>query len=102
MKMKKKSRKGTGKIAKGRMAKSQVWKGRKSKTSGGLMKSALKKNKNGKIVSVKKSNLAMKGKSAKWATAVKASWKKLGLKKFTSLKKSGTYYKTAKAIYTGK
>ena len=46
-------------IAKGKMAKSVVFRGSKAKTSGGLKKSDLKKNKNGKIVSAKKSAAGM-------------------------------------------
>merc|ERR1712066_512540 len=90
MKMRRSMRKGTGKIAKGRLAKFQVWKGRKVKTQGGLMKSALKKNKHGKIVSVKGSNLAMKGKSAKWIEAVKKARKELKIKGFKAIKKGST------------
>merc|ERR1712004_343177 len=39
------------KIAKGRMAKALVFRGSKSKTSGGLQKDSLMKNKRGKVVS---------------------------------------------------
>merc|ERR1712217_644736 len=39
------------KIATGRLAKSMVFKGRKEKTSGGLKKDSLMRNKRGKIVS---------------------------------------------------
>merc|ERR1711941_112712 len=41
----------TSKIAKGRMAKAMVMRGSKLKTSGGLTKDALVRNKRGKIVS---------------------------------------------------
>ena len=40
-------------VGKGKMAKSQVFKGRKVRTVGGLKKEHLKKNKNGKVVSKK-------------------------------------------------
>merc|ERR1712151_676843 len=43
------------KIATGRLAKCMVFKGRKEKTSGGLRKDSLMKNKRGKIVSKKAS-----------------------------------------------
>merc|ERR1712176_1578667 len=72
-------------IGKGRMAKSMVWKGSKAKTSGGLKKSDLKKNKNGKIVSIKRSNNAKKGKSSKWTTATVAARKALGIKGFCAI-----------------
>merc|ERR1719440_1435101 len=45
------SAKRISKIARGKLAKSQVFKGRREKTSGGLTKDALMKNKRGKIVS---------------------------------------------------
>eukprot|EP00929_Paragymnodinium_shiwhaense_P068249 TRINITY_DN342_c0_g4_i1.p1 TRINITY_DN342_c0_g4~~TRINITY_DN342_c0_g4_i1.p1 ORF type:complete len:155 (-),score=52.76 TRINITY_DN342_c0_g4_i1:306-701(-) len=43
------------KIASGRMAKAQVLKGKKLKTTGGLTQDSLMKNKRGKVVSKKKS-----------------------------------------------
>merc|ERR1712217_597105 len=43
------------KIAKGRMAKAMVMRGSKERTSGGLTKDALVRNKRGKIVSKRKS-----------------------------------------------
>merc|ERR1712212_523143 len=66
-------------IAKGKQRKSQVWKGRKVKTVGGLTKSDLTKNKNGKIVSKKMSARAQKQKFPK---AVVAARKALGIKGF--------------------
>ena len=47
-------------IAKGRGAKARVFAGSKSKTSGGLTKKGLRKNKAGKVVSVKASYRAKK------------------------------------------
>merc|ERR1712087_510596 len=44
-----------GKIATGRLAKSRGFKGQKEKTSGGLTKDSLMRNKRGKIVSKKAS-----------------------------------------------
>merc|ERR1712216_44393 len=67
------------KIGKGRMAKSQVLKGRKVKTVGGLKASDLKKNKNGKVVSKKASLRASK---SKWPKCVVAARKALGVKGF--------------------
>merc|ERR1740123_1862689 len=47
-------------IAQGKRAKSSVFRGTKAKTSGGLKKSDLTKNKNGRIVSKKRSALGKK------------------------------------------
>merc|ERR1712192_194242 len=58
-------------IAKGKRAKSSVFRGTKAKTSGGLKKSDLTKNRNGKVVSKKASE------------AGKKNYKKNGLAKFT-------------------
>ena len=61
MKMKKaakksrKMKKRVSKVAKGKRAKNSVFRGTKEKTSGGLKKSNLKKNKRGKVVSAKMS-----------------------------------------------
>merc|ERR1719382_278255 len=63
------------KIAKGRQARSQVLKGRKVKTVGGLTKDKLTRNKYGKVVSKKASQAAKSGKSAKWAKSVQAARK---------------------------
>merc|ERR1719240_641420 len=69
-------------IAKGKRAKSSVFRGTKVKTTGGLKKSDLKKNKAGRIVSVKASANAKKGKSYKWVLAVKAARVQLKIKGF--------------------
>merc|ERR1712050_413969 len=70
------------KIARGRLAKSQVFKGRKEKTVGGLKKSDLMKNKHGKVVSKKASARAKKGKTAAWTGAVVKARRELGVKGF--------------------
>merc|ERR1711865_626620 len=71
-------------IAKGKSAKSSVFRGSKVKTVGGLTKAALMKNKRGKVVS-KKANANGK-KSFKrisgWTTAFRAARKALGVKGF--------------------
>merc|ERR1719147_619294 len=72
------------KVARGRGAKSRVWSGSKVRTVGGLTKSALGKNKQGKIVSKK---LSAHGKKqykniSKFAAATKAARKALGIKGF--------------------
>merc|ERR1719226_21610 len=76
-------------IAKGSRAKSAVFSGRKTKTSGGLTKDALTKNKTGKIVSKKASAHAKRiyasGPLKAWADAVKSARKALGLTGFVAI-----------------
>merc|ERR1711977_492928 len=77
------------KIAKGKYKKALVFRGSKEKTSGGLKKSDLIKNANGKIVSKKASAVAKKRFGStlkKWTDAVKAARKSLGLKGFVAVK----------------
>merc|ERR1719245_2006996 len=50
----------TSVVARGRMARSIVWKGSKQKTAGGLTKETLTRSKSGKIVSKKASARAKK------------------------------------------
>merc|ERR1719468_1283430 len=73
-------------IARGKRGKSSVFRGTKVKTSGGLQKKDLKKNKAGKVVSAKASNRAKNSKNGKkiaaWGLAVKAARKALGIKGF--------------------
>merc|ERR1712151_1312904 len=74
------------KIAKGKRARSSVFRGTKEKTTGGLTKATLTKSKSGKIVS-KAASAASKKKFAtsalkKWCDAVKKARKELGIKKF--------------------
>merc|ERR1719295_821753 len=105
--MKRKAMK-VSKIAKGKRAKSSVFRGTKVSTSGGLKKSDLMRNKNGKVVSKKSSIRAKKAYQknglAKWTKAVQAAKKSLGIKGFqviggkTSkgqalLKKARSFYK---------
>merc|ERR1719365_235491 len=66
-------------IAKGKRAKSSVFRGTKVKTSSGLKKSDLVKNKRGKVVSKKKSAFGQKN---KWAAAFKKARKDLGIRGF--------------------
>merc|ERR1712004_267432 len=60
MKKSMKKAKRVSKIARGKMARSLVFRGKKEKTSGGMNASQLTKNKNGKIVSKKMSALGKK------------------------------------------
>merc|ERR1719253_214082 len=73
-------------VAKGKRAKSSVFKGTKVKTSGGLKKGDLKRNKAGKVVSKRMSDAAKKGKGFKkisaWGNATKQARKALNIKKF--------------------
>merc|ERR1712114_4120 len=73
-------------IAKGKRAKSSVFRGTKAKTSGGLKKSDLVRSKTGKIVSRKASENAKKNYKKhgieKWINATKAARKSLGIKGF--------------------
>ena len=71
------------KVAKGKRGKSSVFRGTKARTSGGLKKEHLKKNKNGKVVSKKASDAAKKSKQGKkiaaWANACSKARKALGI-----------------------
>merc|ERR1719436_2050742 len=76
-------------IAKGSRAKSSVFSGRKQKTSGGLSKEGLIKNKRGRVVSKKQSAQAKKAfaKTVKpWADACKAARKALGITGFVPMR----------------
>merc|ERR1719191_1183632 len=91
------------KIAKGKRAKSSVFKGNKEKTSGGLKKSDLTKNKRGRVVS-KKASLRSKNskngrKIAAWGQALAKARKQLGIKGFVPCKKGSALYKATAAIY---
>merc|ERR1712003_27701 len=75
------------KVAKGKRAKSSVFRGTKEKTSSGLKKSDLMKNKNGKVVSKKKHARGLKAyaKIKGWTKAVAAAKKALGIKGFVAV-----------------
>ena len=98
--MKAMKKKAVSKVAKGRMAKSVVFRGTKEKTVGGLTKSDLIRNKYGKIVSKKASLRAKKNNFIKgWATAVQQAREALGLKGFVAIKKGSALYNKAKELY---
>merc|ERR1712153_58120 len=89
------------KIAKGKMARSVVFRGTKAKTSSGLTKTDLVKNKRGKIVS-KKSVAAGKKAYANiksWTVACQKARKALGVKGFVAIKKGTALYKKAKELH---
>merc|ERR1719341_279801 len=79
--MKKKAKR-VSKIAKGRGAKARVFNGSKASTVGGLKKSDLTRNKNGKVVSKKSSARAkkafVKNGLGKWTKAVQQAKKGVG------------------------
>merc|ERR1712086_588545 len=94
-------KKAVSKIAKGKNARSVVFRGTKAKTYTGLTKSDLIKNKRGKIVT-KKSVAAGKKAYANikgWVVAVQKAKKALGVKGFVAIKKGTALYKKAKELY---
>merc|ERR1711955_51493 len=104
--MKKKAMR-VSKIARGKRAKSSVFRGTKAATSGGLKKSDLTRNKNGKVVSKKASaqgkKLYQKNGLAKWTKAVQAAKKSLGIKGFQVIggktSKGQALLKKARSLY---
>merc|ERR550539_563813 len=105
--MKSKSRK--SKIARGVMAKSLVFSGRREKTSGGITKDGLIKNKRGKVVSRKRSALAKRLWAAsalkKWSDALRSARKALNIIGFVSVNgksaQGKALYAKAKVIVNG-
>merc|ERR1712046_357189 len=93
-------------IAKGKRAKSSVFRGTKAKTSGGLTKDKLTKNKAGKVVS-KARSAASKKMYAKgiglWNKAVMTARKELGVKGFQAVggksAQGKALYAKAKSLY---
>merc|ERR1712093_457875 len=88
-------------IAKGKYARSVVFRGTEVKTQGGLKKTDLMRSKTGRIVS-KKSNAAGKKayKNIKgWTFAVSKARKALGVKGFVAIKKGSALYKKAREFY---
>merc|ERR1712115_77546 len=100
MKKSMKKAKVVSKIAKGKMAKALVFRGKKEKTSGGISASQLIKSKSGKIVSKKMSANSKKRYASsglkKWADACKLARKQLGIKGFTPV---GGKTAAGKALY---
>merc|ERR1719476_1026469 len=77
------------KIARGVMARSLVFRGRREKTVGGLKKDALVKNKAGKVVSKRASQMAKRRYATsglkKWIEAVKSARKALNITGFVAV-----------------
>merc|ERR1719174_830910 len=100
MKRSVKKTKRVSKIAKGKLAKALVFRGKKEKTVGGISASQLIKNKNGRIVSKKQSANAKKRYASsglkKWADACKLARKQLGIKGFAPV---GGKTAAGKALY---
>merc|ERR1719491_731550 len=97
--MKKKAMK-VSKIAKGKRARSSVFRGSKEKTTSGLTKANMMKSKSGKIVR-KKASAASKKRFAtsalkKWGDAFKKARKELGIKGFCPI---GGKTAQGKALY---
>merc|ERR1739845_234410 len=92
-------------IAKGKRGKSSVFRGTKLKTSGGLKKSDLKRNKAGKVVSVKASANGKKAfkRISGWVAAVNKARKALGIKGFCAVggktAKGKALYAKSKSFY---
>merc|ERR1719281_2398958 len=94
--MKAMKKKTISKVAKGKYRKAVVFKGGKEKTSGGMTKSDIIKNKAGRFVSKKASAAAKKRFSRTikgWLDAVQKARKELGLKGFVPIKKGSAIYK---------
>merc|ERR1712137_654846 len=95
------------KIAKGKMQRAQVLRGSKEKTSSGLTKDQLMRNKRGKIVSKKAHAIRKKLYETStikvWAECVNAARKALNLKVFVAingkLAEGKALYAKAKALY---
>merc|ERR1711972_506856 len=88
------------KVAKGKRARAVVFRGGKEKTSGGMTKDKLTKNKSGKIVSKVASARARKAWATsplkKWIEACKQARKQLGIKGFMAV---GGKTAQGKALY---
>nr|K9NVA6.1 RecName: Full=Dinoflagellate viral nucleoprotein 5; Short=DNVP5 [Hematodinium sp.]AFY23231.1 dinoflagellate viral nucleoprotein DVNP.5 [Hematodinium sp. SG-2012] len=86
--MKKKAKR-VSKVARGKRAKSSVFRGTKERTSGGLTKNSLVKNKQGRVVSKKQSEhgkkIFKKHGLQKWIDAVTKARKALGIKGFQAV-----------------
>merc|ERR1712124_170903 len=94
-------KKAVSKIAKGKMARSVVFRGTKAKTASGLSKTDLMKSKSGKIVSMKQSAAGKKAYAniKGWTVAVQKARKALGVKGFVAVKKGTPLYKKAKELF---
>merc|ERR1719359_303731 len=81
--------------------KASVLKGTKVKTSGGLKKGDLMKNKRGKVVGKRAHAKGLKqfSRLKAWVSATMKARKALGVKGFVAIKKGTPLYKKAKELY---
>merc|ERR1719345_641048 len=84
------------KVVSARLAKRHAFAGKITKTTSGLSKGDLVKNKAGRIVSKKRSALSKK---SPWLAAVKQARSALKIKGFVAIKKGSPLYKKAKELY---
>merc|ERR1712098_648341 len=94
----KKRRKAKAKKVSARVARNRLFSGKGTKSKGGLSKASFTKNKHGRIVSKKRSEIARK-RLGKWVAACMKARKELKLKGFVACKKGSAYYKAAKKHY---
>ncbi|CAE7035853.1 unnamed protein product [Symbiodinium natans] len=104
--MKVMKKKAISKIARGKRAKMVVFNGRKEKTSSGLKKTHLMKNKRGKVVTKKQHAVGValfKKIGQRWLDAVATARKELGIKGFCAVggksAQGKALYAKAKALY---
>merc|ERR1711959_562662 len=88
-------------IARGKLAKSVVFRGTKDHTASGIKKTDLMRNKNGRIVTKKQNAAGKKAyKNIKgWTVAVSKARKFLKVKGFVAVKKGSALYNKAKEFY---
>mmetsp|Transcript_31387 Transcript_31387/g.42440 ORF Transcript_31387/g.42440 Transcript_31387/m.42440 type:complete len:125 (+) Transcript_31387:1-375(+) len=89
----------TSKIARGKLSKVMVYKGRREKTVGGLKASDIMRNKYGKYVSKKRS---AQGKNSSWSKAISDARKALGMTGFVLINfwpEGEVLYAKAKALH---
>merc|ERR1712024_247441 len=93
------------KVARGRLAKAMVMRGKFEKTVGGLRAEGLMKNKHGKVVS-KKASASNTRKSKHWIDSVMSARKLLNLDKFVAVNGKSVHgkelYLQAKTTYAEK
>lgn len=99
-------KKAVSKIARGKLAKMVVFKGRKEKTSTGLQKAHLMKNKRGKVVTKKQHAIGaalFKKTGQRWLEACMTARKELGVKGFCAIggksAQGKALYAKAKSLY---
>merc|ERR1712032_316988 len=105
--MKKTMKKKASKIARGKLAKAVVFRGFREKTTGGLKRDNLFKNKRGRIVSKKASSLRKRlyigSKLEAWCKATAAAKKALGITGFVAINgktaQGKALYAKAKSLY---